>query len=268
MTGIDRNRLDLDAGELKVSLIRYPMQTIAEERLPLLLDQCVEVARGGFGNPNVTESDVRIHALEVEYGAFVFEDNRCTVFSSAELLDLGSGPMIYMAGSVIGPAMQGRGAYELLNVLRLALGSACAAQWWGTRTQSPRVCQAFRKFGSYPFDDADDAAHASVAQELAQLLYDEKSDYQRPGGMAFDPQASVMQAAYEQQMYPIVPAASDAIVLDYFDRSIDMGRGDAAILVGTMERASAAGRERCPARFGLQYDELVGRLAGLAKDSA
>lgn len=261
MTVGQSNSVRLAVGDLFFELIRDPRNSIRQDRLKKLSDDCVAVTRDGFGSPEIPASDAILHAIDVHYGAYVFNGEDCRVFSSAELLDLESGPMIYMAGSVVHSELQGRGLYQPLIVLRLAVGTVLGAASWGTRTQSPRVAQAFYRFGAYPFRTNNAELDQSRAAELAGVLYHpERSDFLRRGGLLFDKETSVMREAYERPMYGSLPDSSVPEVGQFFldfVRIPENAPGDAAVLVGDMSMARPAADLLSDRHFRMSFSDLV-----------
>lgn len=254
--------LDLRLGG-SIEIVTNPAETFDTHKIESLLPACVSIARSGFGNAAITESDVRLHALEVPFGAYLSIGGEFVGFTSADLLEVSTlpSPVLYLAGTALTRDFQNRGLYRPFVVGRLALGAAFGASYFATRTQSPRVCQSLVEFDPYPLFEHTEAM-ATAAGEIAEQLYRDHSDFQRPGGLLFDSAAGVQRAAYGHPMYSDLPTTNNPKVEDWFLRHVDHTRGDALIILGTLNPDACEAASE--SSFGLPFNEVVERLRTLA----
>lgn len=249
-----------------LTFIADPSTTLSEQDISAMLPECVVITRSGFGTDTITESDVAIHALQVPFGAYLAVDGTLVAFSSASLLSTGAldTPVLYLGGTAISKEAQGAGFYWPMILTRFALGVEAGARHFTTRTQNPRVCKALTSFGPYPWTAGTEVL-APVAAEVAADLFTHASDFQRPGGLLFEPEVGVVRQAYEHPMYPETFWSGDSDIDKMFREHISVEGGDAVIVVGPIDPSACAARSL--QTFDFDFDELRARIRPLLGDS-
>lgn len=181
----------------QIQLVLDPAKSLAESEREQLIRECIPVARGGFRNDGVTESDIRLHAIQVAMALYVREEasQNLVAFATTALKPDRTPPVIYLEGTVIGPQAQGRGLYDILIAVRILAGlerltAAVDSQVLvSTRTQNPIVFRTMStKLGLYPHVDEPTPNDVAVAAaDLAVIVRDQHSDFVSPRGLEFDP---------------------------------------------------------------------------------
>lgn len=250
--------LNLNSGG-RIRVVRDPARTLEPAEVEDLMPQWVAITRSAFENELIPESDVRIHALEVRYGAYLRVDGQEVAFTSADILSPPSleAPALYLEGTALHRDWQGRQLYWPLIACRLAIGKALGCGFITTRTPNPRVCRSLRRFEPYPIFDQR-PAFAAAAGEIASELYEHHSDYQRDGGCLFDLATGIQKNAYAGRMNKTLPEPGDPRIDKWFGDHVDVDAGDAMILVSELrEDACDPHTERA---FGLSFPDLVNRV--------
>lgn len=233
------------------------------ERVASLMPGLWELAHDGFPviAASATDEDLVAHFLAPTFGAYQFVDGRLRAVTVAEVFDIKRGRTLYFSGSSIHSSLRGRGLYEQMLLLRIAIGRNLGCQWWATRTQSPIVAHSFARFGCYPW--LDDEALSTVAAEVAALLYENFDVLGRRQGEAFDPTTGVLHHAYPLNPYRTIPAVDNVRVQAHFDAHVDRDAGDALLLLGRLDDVVDTLAPRCAAHFGMPFDRLCEVLDGL-----
>lgn len=234
---------------LNYEIIKDPSSNLTDDERAVVLSQAVPVARSGFGNPSITTEDIALHLFGSGTTILVRDRSESVVgFSSADILKPLGENVIYLQGSVFAPQVMGQGAYNVVNALRILDGLETLDQdsaYVATRTQSPIVVRnAIRKYGLSPRPDAKTPAEIpDLARGLAQIIYDEHSDFKHPDGVKFDPHTLVQEMAYGVLvdgkpkgfcMYGehIPWARDDHWINGYLKETLDFENGDALIPIG------------------------------------
>lgn len=210
---------------------------------------------------SATDQDLVKHYLAPTFGAYQLVEGRLRAMTAAEVFSLGLGRTLYFSLSDIHSSLRGRGLYQQMLLLRIAIGRNEGCQWWATRTQSPIVAYSFARFGCYPWNN--DEALLSVATEVAAMLYDNFDVLGRREGQVFQPKTGVLHAAYPLNLYQTIPAVDNPVVQSHFNAYVDRDLGDALLLLGQLDVLIEALSPRCPARFGMSFDQLCEVLKGL-----
>jgi hypothetical protein len=250
--------LDLPSGGVLL-LVRDPARNLDPSVVERSLPHLVNIARSAFENDAVTESDVRLHAVEVRYGVYLRIDDEDVAFASADVFFPSSlpTPAVYLEGSAVHQDWQEKHYYWPLIACRLAIGKALGAGYVTTRTPNPRVCRSLRRFQPYPIFDRRPEL-AAAAEEIAHEIYAHHSDYQRPDGFRFDRETGVQHNAYAGRMNKTAPVTGDARIETWFEDHVNVDAGDALVLLSELrEDACAPDTERA---FGISFRELVDRV--------
>lgn len=245
-----------------VTLVRDPAAALPAARVKDALPEWTAITRSAFENDAIPESDVRIHALEVAYGAYLTIGGRDWAFTSAEIFFPNAlpAPVLYLEGTALHRDLQGRGLYWPLTAVRLAVGRSVGCRYVATRTTNPIVCKMLKRFEPYPIFNQEPVLAAGAA-EVAQEIYSHHSDYQGQGGCRFDSVAGVQRNAYEGRMNSTLVAVGDADISAWFAEHIDLDAGDALIVVGELDPSSCdPDTERW---FGFPFAELERRVTSL-----
>lgn len=233
------------------------------ERVTSWVPDLRDLANDGFPAvaASVTESDLVKHYLAPTFGAYKLVEGRLRAMTAAEVFDLSLGRTLYFSLSDIHSSLRGRGLYEQMLLLRVAIGRNEGCQWWATRTQSPIVAHSFAKFGCYPW--TDDEATPSIAAQVAAMLYDSFDVLGRREGQVFEPKTGVLHAAYPSNLYKTIPTVENPVVQSHFNAYVDRDLGDALLLLGRLEVLMETLSPRCRARFGIPFDQLCEVLKDL-----
>ncbi len=210
---------------------------------------------------SATDADLVKHYLAPTFGAYQLVEGRLRAMTAAEVFDLRLGRTLYFSLSDIHSSLRGRGLYEQMLLLRIAIGHNEGCQWWATRTQSPIVAHSFARFGCYPW--LDDEATSSVAAEVAAMLYDNFDVLGHREGQIFEPKTGVLHAAYPLNLYKTIPAVDNPVVQSHFNHYVDRDLGDALLLLGHLDVLIETLTPRCQARFGMPFDQLCEVLKDL-----
>jgi hypothetical protein len=254
-------QLIVSGAELEVW--RSAASAMPEERVASLMPDLRELVRDAFPGlaPSVGDEDLVRHTLGPTFGAYQFAGGRVRALATADSFDLEHGRTLYFSLSAIHSSLRGRGLYEQMLLLRIAIGRSMGCQWWATRTQSPIVGHSFDRFGCYPW--LDDEITPIVATEVSAVLYEEFSALGRREGEMFNPTTGVLHDAYPTGPYETIPAVDNARVRAHFDAYVDSSSGDALLLVGKLDDMVEQLAPRCDARFGMPFDQLCELLHDL-----
>lgn len=244
MTGFDHAKASIMTNSGRLDVFHRPGEVLPDAAKADLLDACVLVARSGFGSEEIPISDILIHALDVEYGMYLYDhDEHLQGFSSAQFLnlrgdDLQQVRVLYLEGTAIHKSFQGTGAYYPFVVARCVLGLASGASILATRTANPVVCRALQRFSCYPFDPA--AELGDIAEATAAYAYDHLSDYQAAGGIDFERTSGVVHRAYPGAMSQSIAWSDIAMIDDHFREGVDVEAGDAVLVAARIDRSTVA----------------------------
>ncbi len=244
MTTADCGMVSLITRRGRLDVYRTPGAALEGDAREALLEACVLAARSGFGSDQIPVSDILIHAIEVEYGMYLYDEHEVLMgFSSAQILDLETeagkaARVLYLEGTAIHQDFQGAGAYYPFIVARCALGLAVGADVLATRTANPIVCRSLGRFACYPFDRA--VPLGEVAQATAAYAYDNLSDYQAEGGLDFDQSVGVVHRAYEGAMSSSVAWSGVPSIDDHFRSHAHLEAGDAILVAAQLDPSTVA----------------------------
>jgi hypothetical protein len=255
--------MQLIVGGAELEVWRSPASAMPEERVASLMPDLRELVCDAFPRlaPSVGDEDLVHHCLGPTFGAYQLVEGRLRAMTAAEVFDLRLGRTLYFSLSDVHSSLRGRGLYEQMLLLRVAIGRNEGCQWWATRTQSPIVAHSFAKFGCYPW--ADDEAMPSLATQVAAMLYDSFDVLGRREGQVFEPKTGVLHAAYPSSLYKTIPTVEDPVVQSHFNAYVDRDLGDALLLLGRLEVLLETLSPRCRARFGISFDQLCEVLKDL-----
>ena len=238
-------------GNYKVDVIDNPKQTLTKKELDDLVQACIPVARKGFGNEGVTESDIYTHAVEVNTGIYIRnEQGELIGFGGSSLEEVGEKSVVHLKGAAILPEYQGKGLYSILTPLRAIREAEKNGPevYIGTRTQNPRVFEYMsNRLGFYPkVDETPEKNLEKIAETYATLVNEKHSDFRSKGGVGFNKESFVVKRAYgfvneegEEQGFCMygenMPQAKDSRIDNYLQKNLDFSNGDAMILVGKFD---------------------------------
>lgn len=255
--------MQLMVGGAQIEVWRSPASAMPEERIASLMPDLRELVRDAFPGLDtyVGDEDLIHHCLGPNFGAYQFADGRVRALATADPFELEHGRTLYFSLSAIHSSLRGRGLYEQMLLLRIAIGRSMGCQWWATRTQSPIVGHSFERYGCYPW--LDDDIVPIVATEVSAVLYEQFSALGGREGEMFNPTTGVLHDAYPAGPYETIPAVGNARVQAHFDTHVDSSSGDALLLVGKLDDMIERLAPRCDARFGMSFDQLCEQLADL-----
>ena len=176
-------------------------------------------------------------------------------------IDLGSQRVLYLSLAAVHSSLRGRGLYLPMVLLRLMLGQLWNCTWWATRTASPLVAETFGRFDPYPW--RDDQSMRTAATGLAVELRSRFSVGDAPADHEFDARTGVLVAAYPVFPYQSLSSGGGRRVMDHFTRHVDHERGDALLLLGSLDDAISQLAPRCDELLGCPFMSLVDSLSGL-----
>lgn len=254
--------VDLAAGG-RLRIVRDPATSLSPDVIEQSMPHWVAITRSAFENDAIPESDVRIHALEVRFGAYLEVDGQQVAFTSADILTPSAldAPALYLEGTALHRDWQERHLYWPLIACRLAVGKATGCGFITTRTPNPRVCRSLRRFAPYPIFDQK-PTFADAAEQIAAELYHNHSDYRREGGCLFDRATGVQRNAYAGRMNRTLPPTGDTRIDQWFAKHVDADAGDAVIVVCALHEDAC--EEQTQRAFGLPFGELVDRVSTIA----
>ncbi len=216
-------------GPYRFEAVRTPAEALTQIELEQLTPTLTAVARAAFGVSQITDSDVFLHAIQVEAAIYVWHGGKPIGFSSAASIALASNTDVcYLEGTALLPEFQGVGLYPCITALRVLLWGA-ESQFIATRTQNALVCKNLADLQPYPIF-THSQQFQRTAQQLAHIIYTQMSDYRRPDGLRFEPHTGVFREAYEGAMNPDRTLTGHA-QLDRTMELLDVSRGDALLLV-------------------------------------
>jgi hypothetical protein len=247
----------LKLGELTFEIVHRPLETLTKELMEEYKTASVPAARNGFGNPNITESDIELHVLKSNTTIFVRDVSGSILgFSSSDIINVNGTPIIYLQGTAISRTDQGKGIYNVFNPLRIVCemdGLGLTEAYVGTRTQSPiTFWNMVKKFEMFPRPKQETPEEiGKIAESLAQDLYDNHSDFQHPGGLTFNPKTLVHKMAYGNMVNGVptgfcmygnnIPwVKEDQEINDFLRANVDFQNGDAMILLGKVDYSMPA----------------------------
>jgi hypothetical protein len=203
--------------------------------------------------------DVESHYLDTTVAAYLFHDGRCRAIFTADPIELPTARVLYLSGATVHSDLRGRGLYQPMILLRLALGRRWSCDWWAARTQNPRVAGLLRRFGTYPWAvDDGDARHLATA--TAEALFADYGIGQAQPGQTFDAATGVLGRAYPMSPYDELPTGGDPATTAYFAEHLDHARGDALLLMGHLGEAIDRLVPRCTHLLGVPFEDLARRL--------
>ena len=255
--------INLSIGGEQLEVWRSAASAMPHARVGSLLPDLRELVGDAFPGlaPAVGDEDLVKHCLGPTFGAYQSVDGRVRALTTADSFDLEHGRALYFSLSAIHSSLRGRGLYEQMLLLRIAIGRSMGCEWWATRTQSPIVGHSFERYGCYPW--LDDELTPLVATEVANVLYEQFNALGRREGEMFNPTTGVLHDAYPTGPYEEVPAVDNVRVQSHFDAHLDPSTGDALLLVGSLDAMVDRLAPRCDARFGMPFDRLCELLSDL-----
>ncbi len=253
-------------GAYKIDIIDEPRKTLTKAELDQLGTAAIPIVRKGFRNDNITESDIRTHALDVDTGIYIRgEDGELIGFGGSGLEEIDGRSVVHLKGAAILPEYQGKGLYNILTPLRAIREAEKNGPevYVGTRTQNPRVFEYMTgKLGLHPhINEAPAKDLEDLAESYAQLVRDKHSDFRSREGAGFEKDTFVVKRAYgfiDKQgvergfcMYgDNLPHAKDKNIDDYLNKNLDFDNGDAMILIGRHDE------ERCARAYQQGIERL------------
>jgi hypothetical protein len=244
------------AGGMTYELIESPLQTLGAAEKAKYRAGCIFVARDGFGNPDITESDIELHVFNSSHTIFTRDDSgELLAFSSSSVEHARGQPVVYLQGVAVSQKGQGQGIFSVIAPLTIAIEMrklGISDAYMAARTQSPILFRAMvTKCGLYPQpgmpvpEDIGD-----IGADLARLLYDGHSDFRSSQGLVFDRRVLIQRKAYGVIrdgkeaglcMYGAnIPfCRNDPKVNSFFEENLDFSNGDAVIMVGKVNHESA-----------------------------
>ncbi len=237
-------------GEFRIELMDDPAGTLSQEERNKIVAESIPVARKGFGNEGVTESDIYTHAIEVSTAVFVRNTSgQLLGFSGCVPETVLGRTVIHLKGSAVIPEFQGHGFYSFLTPIRIlneAGRYGGSKMLIGTRTQSPVVFRFMsKKLGFFPkLDEPIPAELKPVAAAYAAVVREKHSDFKSKSGLQFDKDTFVIHRAYggtndrgEEYGFCMygknVPwIKDDEQVNKFMQNQLDLNDGDAFLLLG------------------------------------
>lgn len=218
---------------MRYETLRHPDRTLDPVRAEALRSQILEL------NLRLSDSAAfkgnwcaRIGAFftELEWLDLAWDGDRLVGHYGIRRFALGHARAYYVDNFTIDPLYQARGVGRTLvgrSKRRLALRSLGRSIYMLARTQSPimgaETAAAVGTFDHfYPnFEGPSDPELAGIASHVAGALWPDKS---------FDPATGVLEAAYGGRFLPVAPTRRPAAAA-YFERHVDLDRGDALVVV-------------------------------------
>jgi len=275
-------RKGFKAGDMSYEIVKRPLESLSDTEKEDYRKGCIFVARDGFGNPDITESDIEMHVFNSSHTIFARDSSgEILGFSSSSLESVLDQPVVYLQGVSIAKKAQGSGIFRVIAPLTIVLEmekEGLSEAYMAARTQNPILFKAMvDKCGMHPRPGvAVPEDIADIGADLARLLYEEHSDFQSSQGLVFDRDLLIQRKAYGLVrdgkevglcMYGdnIPYCKRDRKVNRFFDDNLDFRDGDAFIMVGKVDYGSAVRQleevvER--ANFRLPYcdDPRIGSL--------
>lgn len=262
-------------GKFTIELVDDPATTLKPHQREELIRQSIPVARKGFRNEAVTESDIITHAIEISTGVYVKDAAGNLIgFSGCVPENVLGRTVIHLKGTVLLPEYQGVGLYGVLTpvrILREAERYDATELLIGTRTQSPVVYRFMsRKVGLYPkVDEPTPEELKPIAEAYAAIVREKHSDFQSKYGLDFDRDALVIRRAYGMVdeygnesgfcMYgDDIPGRDDEEVNRFIKDNLDLPNGDAVLLIGPVSREKNLDILRNAACRLVTYDYDIG----------
>jgi len=188
-----------------VEIVDKPNETINDSEKKILVDQCCIVARKGFGNDGITESDVETHVLNANTGVFVKDkkSGEVVAFGSSDATELDGKKVLHLKGTAVLPEHQREGLYKIILPARLLMESVKLQSqdfYIGSRTQNPIVVHMMtNKFGMQPkIGEEADEDIKQLAQTYAKWVQDKHSDFRPSFGFRMDD--FIVRKAYANSM--------------------------------------------------------------------
>lgn len=243
-----------ELGRFTVDVVDDPASNLTLDQREELIRESIPVARKGFKNEAVTESDIVTHALEVSTGVYARDASGSLIgFSSCVPESALGRTVIHLKGTVLLPEYQGGGLYPVLTavrILREAERRGAADILIGTRTQSPIVYRFMSKsVGLHPkVDETIPEDLKPIAEAYAGIVRLKHSDFQSKHGLDFDCDQLIIRRAYgmvdasgNEQGFCMygnnIPWVTDDEEVNVFIRSkLDLHNGDAILLIGPFVR--------------------------------
>lgn len=256
--------IEIAVDGLEVQVWSSPSTTMPADLQASLRRDLSDLGRDGFAAfaSVATDDDLAAHYLETTVAAYLFEGGRCRAVFTADPIVLPTERALYLSGAMVHSDLRGRGLYQPMILLRLALGQRWSCRWWAARTQNPLVAQLLRRFSPYPWH-VDGEGARRVATDTARVLFSRFGVGQAQPGQTFDVATGVLGRAYPMSPYDELPRGAAPVVSTYFAEHVDHGRGDALLLMGGLDDAIDRLAPRCDEFFGVSFEHLAGRLARL-----
>ena len=226
-----------------LEVVQYPLETLSQLEQDNYCRESVPITRAAFGSDKITESDVRLHALDSSTTVFLRDNGEKLMgFSSSIIKKIENKSIIYLQGTVIKKDLQGKGLYGLCIPLRIMseieklkqIGVEENEIFISTRTQSPIIYKVMTNLGLFPQPFVKTPAEITeLGEQFAQELYDKHSDFRTPGGLNFDKENLVMRNSYDKCMYgENIPFIGEQIIDDFMKSKLNFQNGDAFVILG------------------------------------
>lgn len=243
-------RLQLDSYLLDI--IDNPKEMLSNKEISLLVEECIPVARKGFGNEGITESDIYIHVVDVTTGIYIRDKHgNIIAFGGSIPEEVNGKKVIHLKGSAVLPEHQERGLYSILTPIRVLREAEKLGKgiYIGSRTQNPRVFEYMsERLGFFPKTEGQPPEQIKeIAKSYADLIQEKHSDFKSREGVVFDRDNLVVRRAYGGKkengeefgfcMYgKKIPHAKNPSTNEFMTRNLDFNNGDAVILLGKFNR--------------------------------
>ena len=242
-------RLSLE--DYTIEIIDNP-DALDEEEKKSLVSACIPVAREGFKNDDITENDIRIHAIEGTTGVYLKNKQGDIIgFGGSVSEIIQEKTVLHLKGTVLLPEYQGKGLYKIITPLRVLRESEKIGEdfYVGTRTQNPKVFGFMsRKLDLFPkASEQTPEEIRDIAEGYAKLVQEKHSDFIPKEGIIFNRDTSVVKRAYgyvnkDGEEFGLcmygknIPQSDYDVINKFIERNLDLNNGDALILLGKFDK--------------------------------
>ena len=243
-------------GSYEFEILVNPRENASKTYQDYLTLECTNVARDGFGNPDMSSDEIEARILDTSMSVFVRDrSGKIFAFSTSSVKTIDDYYVIYLPSTVVAKKYAGKRIHnvtlylrvceEIKNIKKIDQSVSEDHILIAGRTQSPLVYRILnRKLGLYPNPDGscDDKIRV-VAEKLAHGLCGYPDDMPFPNPFLFDQDHLISKKAYKLiseteeigvNLYDssIPFCQSDDEINTYMKNYLDWQNGDALIMIG------------------------------------
>ena len=241
-------------GEYLVEVYNDPSESLSLQRQEKLIQECLLVARNGFGEQYVDEDAVRQRLIKSSTSIVIRNHSKQVVgIAGSSILYLDEGVVIYLQGATVSKKYQTLGLYNLSVAARIMIELKKIDShhmkdekiFIATRTQSPLIYRFMhRKLGLFPYPNGYiDKNIKIIARKFSTIIHSNHNHYKNQTINLFDDNVFIIRKSLKiikdereilLNIYKdrIPFCTDDDEINEYMKENLNWNNGDALIMIG------------------------------------